>query len=309
MRSKRSISRLQVKKQIAGWIFVLPFIIGLCAYFLPVVINSLIYSFSNIEVGDQGMVTTWAGLKNFEYAIKSDTKFVQYLTTSVSTLLANTPSILIFSLFIAVILNQKMRGRAVFRAIFFIPVIIATGMIERADLNNAVLNNLAAATDIESGALASANQMFSLDDITGLLSSLNFSVTLTSYVSSAVNNILDIVNQSGIQILIFLAGLQSISPSIYESAEIEGATAWECFWKITFPMISPMILVNLFYTIIDFFTKSSSTMMEYVHSIGFDKALFGEASAMSWIYFVSIAAILLVVGGIVSRFVFYQQRD
>lgn len=309
MSKQHSASRLKAKKQIAGWIFVLPFIIGLLCYFLPVVINSLIYSFSDITTTDSGMQTTWAGLKNYQYALQSDTKFVQYLATSVSTLLANTPSILIFSLFIAVVLNQKMPGRAFFRAIFFIPVIISTGMIERADLNNAVMNNLANATAIDSGALASSSQMFSLDDITQLLSSLNFSVTLTSYVSAAVNNILDIVNQSGIQILIFLAGLQSISPAIYESAEIEGATAWECFWKITFPMISPMILVNLFYTIIDFFTRSSSTMMEYVHEISFEKSLFGEASAMSWIYFGCIAAILAVVALVVSRFVFYQQRD
>lgn len=309
MTTKHTMSRLQVKKQIAGWIFVLPFVIGFLFYFAPVVINSLIYSFSNVETTDTGMVSTWAGLKNFSYAINTDTKFVQYLTESVTTLLANTPSILIFSLFIAVMLNQKMRGRAGFRAIFFIPVIIATGMVERADLNNAVMNNLAAAEAIDSGALAESSQMFSLDDVTELLSSLNFSVQLTSYVTSAVNNILDIVNQSGIQILIFLAGLQSISPSIYESAEIEGATAWECFWKITFPMISPMILVNLFYTIIDFFTRSSSTMMEYVHTISFEKSLYAEASAMSWIYFGCIAGILAVAAALVSRFVFVQQRD
>ena len=246
MSKQHSANRLRAKKQIAGWIFVLPFIIGFLCYFLPVIVNSLIYSFSDIKTTDAGMETTFTGLKNFTYAIKSDTKFVQYLATSVSTLLANTPSILIFSLFIAVVLNQKMPVRAAFRAIFFIPVIIATGMIERADLNNAVLNNLNTASAIDTGALAGSSQMFSLEDITQLLSSLNFSVTLTSYVSAAVNNILDIVNQSGIQILIFLAGLQSISPAIYESAEIEGATAWECFWKITFPMISPMILVNLF---------------------------------------------------------------
>lgn len=309
MSAKHPAYRLKAKKQIAGWIFVLPFVIGFLFYFLPVIINSLIYSFSTITSTDTGMHTEFAGWKNFQYAFQSDPKFTQYLITAVSTLLANTPSILIFSLFIAVILNQKMRGRAVFRAIFFIPVIIATGMIERADLSNAVLNNLTTSDAIDTGALASSSQMFSLDDITQLLSSLNFSVSLTSYVSAAVNNILDIVNQSGIQILIFLAGLQSISPSIYESAEIEGATAWECFWKITFPMISPMILVNLFYSIIDFFTRSSSTMMEYVHDISFDKALFGEASAMSWIYFGCIAGILAVTAFIVSRFVFYQQRD
>lgn len=309
MTAKRSMSRLQRKKQLAGWVFVVPFLIGFAFYFLPVVVQSLIYSFSDIDAGDAGMVTTWAGFKNFDYAFTKDTKFVQHLTESISTLLANTPSILIFSLFIAVMLNQKMRGRAAFRAIFFIPVIIATGMVDRADLNNAVMNNLGNASEIETGALAASSQMFSLDDITELLSSLNFSVSLTGYVTSMVNNILDIVNQSGIQILIFLAGLQSISPSIYESAEIEGATGWECFWKITFPMISPMILVNLFYTIIDFFTRSSSTMMEYVHNLSFGKSLYGEASAMSWIYFACIAGILAVAAAIVGRFVFVQQRD
>ena len=111
--------------------------------------------------------------------------------------------------------------------------------------------------------------------------------------------------------LIFLAGLQSISPSIYESAYMEGASSWETFWKITFPMISPMILVNTIYTVIDSFTSSSNTVMSYISSVynGSNGGNTVRATAMSWIYFLVIIAILAVVAGLLSAYVFYQRRD
>lgn len=104
--------------------------------------------------------------------------------------------------------------------------------------------------------------------------------------------------------LIFLAGLQSISPSIYEACQIEGATGWETFWKVTFPMISPMILVNAVYTVIDAFTRTDSPATKVAREAGG-----GLGGAMSWIYFLVVAVILLIVGGIASSFVFYQRRD
>ena len=132
---------------------------------------------------------------------------------------------------------------------------------------------------------------------------------LVDFVTQAINNIFDIVNRSGVQLLIFLAGLQSISPAIYESVQIDGASAWETFWKITFPMISPMILVNAVYTIIDSFTTNSNIVMTYIKTV---RPLdHGEelASAMSWMYFLIVLAIIGLVAAIMSAYVFYQKKD
>ena len=128
---------------------------------------------------------------------------------------------------------------------------------------------------------------------------------LVSYVVGLVNNVYSIINYSGVQMLIFLAGLQSISPAIYEACQIEGASGWETFWKITFPMISPMILVNAVYTVIDSFTRSNNPAMSFI-------AKYPEAEvslAMSWMYFLIVMLIIGVIAAIASSFVFYQRRD
>ena len=134
---------------------------------------------------------------------------------------------------------------------------------------------------------------------------------LVDIVAKMINEIYDIVNRSGVQMLIFLAGLQSISPAIYEACRIDGCTSWETFWKITFPMISPMILVNAIYTVIDAFTSSDNRIMAYIEGKYTDIANGGReiATAMSWIYFLIVIGIVLVVTGIMSAYIFYQRRD
>ena len=131
---------------------------------------------------------------------------------------------------------------------------------------------------------------------------------LVTYVVELVNNIYNIINYSGVQMLIFLAGLQSISPQIYEACRIDGATGWETFWKVTFPMISPMILVNAVYTVIDSFTRSSNVVMTYIKKIEVSGDIY-QASAMYWVYFLSVILIIGLVGAIMSSFIFYQRRD
>ena len=148
-------------------------------------------------------------------------------------------------------------------------------------------------------------------DITALLGNMAVGTELVNYVVDVVNNIFNIVNRSGVQMLIFLAGLQSISPAIYESCTMDGATGWETFWKITFPMISPMILVNTIYTVIDSFTSKSNEVMTYINRIyqGTTKDARVLSSAMSWVYFLVVLLLIAAVTGIISMFVFYQRKD
>ena len=142
-----------------------------------------------------------------------------------------------------------------------------------------------------------------------MFSSIQIGTSTIEWITSLVNNIYDIVNRSGVQMLIFLAGLQSISPAIYESCYMEGASAWETFWKITFPMISPMILVNTIYTIIDSFTSADNAVMQTIQTVYNASGRMTESVAMSWIYFLIVILILAVIAGILSAFVFYQRRD
>ena len=278
------------KKQIAGWLFISPFLIGFLIYFLKILITSLVFSFSKVELTSQGMASTFNGFSNYLYSLTVDPNFNSHLFTLILQLFSNTPVIIMLSLFIAVMLNKDKKGKAAFRAIFFLPVIVATGLIAKIDNGGQIMMDLGG---INTG-IATGSGLLSYTDIEESLRSLNLDATFIEYLLAAMENIISIVNQSGIQILLFLTGLQSISPSIYESAKIEGATAWESFWKITFPMITPIIFVNLFYTVIDYFTNSTNVMMEYINTISFKQGNGGRGAARSWLYCLAIGLILLI---------------
>ena len=236
----------------------------------------------------------------------NDTTYLQTLSEGIQQLVFDIPAIVIFSLFMAILLNQKMIGRAAFRAIFFVPVILSTGILTTIDMNNAMLDSMSSGSiDMGDG----SGSIVSAMDIQNLLSSVTVGEDVIQYVTNLVNNIYDIVNRSGVQMLIFLAGLQSISPAIYESCQIDGATSWETFWKITLPMISPMILVNTVYTVIDSFTASDNNVMVYIDEVYATAGGDVLSSAMAWIYFLIVFAIIALVAAICSFFVFYQRRD
>ena len=307
---KRGAS-LDVRKARAGWIFVLPFVLSFIIIYLPIVIDSIKYSFNKIKIGQGGGYTLeFVGWENYQEALFVDPSFVQRLTSGIQQLIFDIPAIVIFSLFIAVLLNQKMVGRAAFRAIFFIPVIISTGIIDKIDQANTMLDYMETEEGINDGSgMNTTNEILSAVDIERLFENMKVGTELVDYVVSMVNNIYNIINRSGVQMLIFLAGLQSISPAIYESCDIDGATAWETFWKITFPMVSPMILVNTVYTVIDSFTAESNTVMKYIDEV-YNKAGGNVVStAMSWIYFLIVILSIAIVAAIISAFVFYQKRD
>ena len=313
-KKRRKSHSLEKKSARGGYLFTLPFIIGFIVIYLPVVFESFLYSVTTIERINAGesYQLVWAGISNYQKALFSDPNYSQILTAGLRQLLLDVPAILIFSLFIAVLLNQKMVGRAAFRAIFFVPVILSTGLISQIDLSNTSLMSYMSDTDgIGTNAAKSTSvaEIVSAMDIEYLFGSMKIGGGLAKYVTNIVNQIYNIVNRSGVQMLIFLAGLQSISPAIYESCNVEGASAWETFWKITFPMISPMILVNFIYTIIDAFTSSTNSVMSYINQV------YGEAGndtlsvAMAWIYFAIVIVFVLLAAAFMSAFVFYQRRD
>ncbi len=298
---------LDKRKARSGWLFVLPFVVGFIFLYLPIIVDSFWFSINTIKYGKNGISLSFVGLKYYAEALKTPT-FVENLVAGIKQLVFDIPAIVIFSLFIAVVLNQKMLGRAAFRAIFFVPVIIATGLMESINAADVLADQMGSSEGIQTGSGSDAtSQIISAMDIQALFANMKIGNGIVMYVTDLVNDIYNIINRSGVQMLIFLAGLQSISPAIYEACTIEGATAWETFWKITFPMISPMILVNAIYTVIDAFTSNSNIVMTYIAE-RFDSGR-ELATAMSWIYFLVVIGIIAAVVGLVSMFVFYQKRD
>ena len=324
---KRKGSSLEKKKSRMGWIFVLPFVIGIVFVYFPIIYQSIRASLVSVEriAGKQTEVFHgWNSYTTALFATVNSQDFLEILIQGVGDLVLDIPMILFFSLFMAILLNQKMAGRAAFRAIFFVPVILSTGIMDSLDAGamDSYMQN-GSGIDVGAGDKGDTTQeIVSALDVAKLFSGLeNVGIgDMLQYVADIINRIYNIVNRSGVQMLIFLAGLQSISPAIYESVQIDGATAWETFWKITFPMISPMILVNAIYTVIDSFT-SDNAIMSYIRSaqnvqFEYDK---GEgvmqqinattvSSAMSWIYFLVVIAMLGLIAALCSTYVFYQKK-
>ncbi|WP_340022815.1 sugar ABC transporter permease [Paenibacillus sp. FSL K6-1096] len=285
------------QKALMGFFYVLPWLLGFIFFFLVPLLSSLRYSLSSVQANSDGLIIHFSGLKNYIEALTVNTEFNRTLADAILNMVINVPLIVIFSLFLAVLLNQKFIGRSLARSIFFLPVILASGVIlslESTSLIQAVN---------EQNAGAGAIRGLGTFELEGLMLDAGLSEWVVNYLTSAVSRIYSIVSQSGVQILIFLAGIQTISPQLYEASKMEGATGYEAFWKITFPMVSPLILVNTIYTIIDSF--SNNTMTDLIRETGFTQFNFGLSSAMAWLYFAAVALILAVSSYLISRKVFY----
>lgn len=310
---KKKIPSLEKRKARAGWLFVLPFLIGLVFIYLPIIWESISMSFFNYTTSRAGVVTKeFVGLEHYKTALFGEAAFTQQLLVGLQEMAFDIPAILIFSLFVAVILNQKMVGRAAFRAIFFLPVVISTGMMESIISVSYGVSDEGMDLGMQESATEKLESNMALENLlAGIFNGLGLGGGLVTYIASAVASIAGIINRSGVQILIFLAALQSISPAIYESCQIDGATSWETFWKITFPMVSPMILVNAVYTIIDSFTTESNSVMQVINNMYYGVKVSARhiSAAMGWMYFLTVLLVVGVVAGIFSAYVFYQRRD
>ncbi|MFC5468912.1 carbohydrate ABC transporter permease [Cohnella suwonensis] len=299
--TKRSF---QQKKALTGMLFLTPWVLGFVFFFMVPLVNSIIYSFNDMQASDNGYTLTFEGWSNFHQALYVDATYVRNLTKVVGEMVVNVPLIIIFSLFIAVLLNQKFIGRSLSRAIFFLPVILASGVmlsINNAGFMQQIMDANLVTNNPEGG---SVNGFLQSVELKNMMLDIGVNESIVNYLTGAVDRIYEIISQSGVQIIIFLAGLQSISPSLYEASRMEGATGYEAFWKITFPMVSPLILTNLVYTIIDSFMNNKVT--QQIDTTAFKTLDFGLSSAMAWIYFAIVAAILAVSTFIVSRKVFYH---
>lgn len=292
---------LKTRRALLGLAFVSPWLIGFIFLFATPLLQSIRFSLSRLSVAPGGYELEFLGLENFKNALLVDASFNRVLLDSVGAMLLNVPMILFFSLFTATLLNQRFKGRTAARAIFFLPVILASSAVAAAE-SAGLINLMGDANAVE--ASAGGGTAFNVVSIVRMLADVGLPAAYVDYIVEAIMRIYDIISSSGVQILIFLAALQSVPGSMYEVAKMEGATGYESFWKITFPMVSPLILTNVIYTIIDSFAGSPVT--EMIYQTAFKTQNFGLSSAMSWLYTLVIGLVLVVVGWVLSRRVHYN---
>lgn len=297
---------LEKRRNLFGFVFIAPWIVGFLAFFAWNLMQTVVYSFNKLTMSDGGGYTlAWVGFQNYVYALRQSADYVRRLTESTGSILVDVPLITFFSLFIAILLNRKFKGRALVRAIFFLPVIMAAPAITQALSSN--LQNLMGGLSSTAAAAASGDsQTTGLNVTTLALTLTQFGVPdqIIDYLIGAVGRLYDIIRCSGVQIIIFLAALQAVPGALYEVAQIEGATPYESFWKITFPMVSPLILTNVVYTIVDLYSQSDIVDVEM--TTAFTSLNFGLSAAMSVVSSAVVCAVLGIVGSLIARRVYYQ---
>jgi len=275
------------RKKLTGYVFIWPWILAAVVLLYFPLIFSLVLSFSKIKsVVDYSM--DFIGFELYYNIFRKDQEYIPMLLNILKSILINTPLIIIFSLIIGIILNRKMIGRGLFRAVFFLPVILGTGFVMEQLLGQNVDSQ---SMEMVRGILLPAQiQMY-------------IGPNISLWISDFLGRITVIMWGSGVQILMILAGLQSISVSLYESARIDSATEWEMFWKITLPMLTPVLLLNIVYTIVVSFTDSTNPMIERIVSTAFQRSNFEYASAMGWVYFLLISVLVTIVFLCMRRFI------
>ncbi len=286
-----------------GTLFVLPFILGFLVFMVRPLIESFYMSLCDITIiPGQGYQADFWGFRQYANAFGVDPNFNQLLLEEIGRMAINTIATLVVSFLVAVILNQEFKGRTLCRAIFFLPVILSSGVLPGLESQNEFYNMMQTiSTEMQDA--AGVNLSAALQQ---LLSVSGVGAGVFDVIFTMIDSIYDIVMASGIQIIVFLTGLQSISPSLYEAADVEGCSAWESFWKITFPMVSPLLLVNCIYTIVDFFMKNDNKVMEHINGIQ-SRLNYGLSSAMSWIYFGVAVLFIAICSFIISKGVHYYE--
>lgn len=316
--SRRHLT-MKAKRSISGYLFILPFIIGFVVFMAAPLFMSLEMSFSQVNVSANGfeiipyfgiaegktissvmaeggigaVLVDLLGLDNYKYALTIDPQFNQYLVEEITKILTHTIAIIVVSFVIALLLNQEFKGRAFVRAIFFLPVILSSGVLVTLETDNDLMQGIQSLISDQSP-FTVTDSMMEILKLTGL------GGDLLDVVFDLIAEVYDIVMGSGIQIVVFLSGLQNVPASLYEAADVEGCSKWEAFWMITFPMVSPLLIVNIIYTIVDFYTRMSSDLSDLLS----DNLLnfhYDRVAAMNWIYFGLTLVIIAVSTLILSK--------
>lgn len=284
-RRRKRMSR-EKKRRLCGYVFLSPWLIGFPLFMLFPLFSNLVLSFGKItEV--IGLKISFVGWTNYRRLFVESTEFLPAFINTLKITLLWTPFIVVFGLLMAILLNQKMPLKGFFRVIFFMPVLLGSGYI---------MQQLSPAASVLLVPESAQEMLY-----------YYFNNDIADFMAELLEQILAVFWKSGVQIVIFLSGLQSIPESYYEAARVDNANSWDCFWKITLPMISPVILLNTVYTVIDTFRDTKNEIADLVVRVIFNDANYEYGAAMGWVYFVATSLVVGLIFLIARRFVIYER--
>ena len=286
-KNNKKVGSLERKNQRYGYIFIAPWLAGFLIFVLYPLVQSFYFSLNNIRLLPNKRLFVYTGLNNYRDVWLKDMYFIERLLGFIIETLLRTPVIVVFALIIAILINKNIKFKGFFRTIYFLPVIVASGPVIE-ELN-------------KQG--ATAVPMMNVGLIQNIIGQA-LPRWLSSPIVSLFSQIIMILWYSGVQILIFLAALQKVDPSLYEAAKIDGGSGWECFWKITLPTIKPMLFLNAIYTVVSLANSQQNEIINLIYSNMFNATrVYGFASAMAWMYAIIVTLILVIV------FLFFREKE
>lgn len=286
------------RRALLGLLFISPWLIGVTVFFLVPMGQSMTYLFNDITVEPGGVSSRFVGTEILQDVLMRDPDNVRMMLTSILRTVGESALILAFSLFLAIVLSQDFRGRTLSRAIFALPIIVSSGVllaVFREDLFASSVTQTSDVTIFQSAALEMSMLRLGLDP------------SLVGTLTGAVSNILDLLWKCGVQILLFLGGIKSVPGQLYEVCSVEGANAWQKFWKVTFPLVTPYILLNAVYSIIDSFTYYQNPVMRKIQNY-FSNMYSSSATTLAVAYCLLVLAVTGLVAWGISRRVFYIEK-
>lgn len=296
--NKYKKSSLVERRESGGYIFILPWLIGVSIFFIYPFIQSIYFAFCNLSFSENGLEKDFVGLENFRVVFFEDPSVFQKLVNSVGQMLTELVLIITLSFFLSIILNQNFHGKTFARAVFALPLIVSSGVLLSIFKSSVFSQSQDALTEAT---------VFQASGIQTMLESAGLGEGLIQTVVGWVNSLVDMLWKSGVQIIVFLAGIQSIPPSYYEVCDIEGATAWQRFWRVTFPIMMPFCYINIIYTIIDSFTYEGNLVMSQILTY-FGNLQYAYSNALALAYFVVIIIVIGIISKLISGRIVYIDK-
>lgn len=294
----RRRASLTESRDAAGYLFIFPWFVGVTIFFVLPFIQSIWFAFCDLSFSENGLVAKFVGLRNFNTVFLESPTVFQKFVSSIGQMLSELVLIITLSFFLSIILNQNFHGKTMARAVFSLPLIVSTGVllaIFKANLFSQSQDSLQQST------------IFQAAGVQRMLESIGYGQGFVEFVVAQVNSLVDMLWKSGVQIIVFLAGIQSIPPSFYEVCDIEGATAWQKFWRVTFPVMLPFCMLNVVYTIIDSFTYYSNPIMVQIMTY-FRSLQYALSNALAFSYFIVIVLITGLIARLISARIVYIDR-
>lgn len=296
LKKTRKPRGIEARKARNGFFFILPWFIGIVIFFLSPLIQSILFSFADVKLGDRGgLVFDFQGIENYSYIFTKDGAFTVNLRNSLVSFMYSLPIIVILSLVFACVLNQRFKGRLFARALFFLPVIVASGVVMQ------MITSSGYGEPVTMSLGGSNSYMGGMIDFNAVLGQMGFSADIINFFSVYISEIFTLIWSIGVQTILFISGLQTIPAQLYEVSKVEGASKWEEFWYITVPMLRNIIFLVIIYTMVELCLAEDNAVITQAYNL-MQVQVYGRSSSMLWMYFLATMAFSGVILLVYNRF-------